>query len=120
MMQCFESGTRAKNPKKQTPKKEQEPALLRVPAKVIRDCEVEWHSSNVQKCAGLTPDQIRIIKREMKWKGFDSIKVEQVKSRMQYRTCAQIVNDLEGRPGYSERTVKGLHAALSKAGVGVK
>jgi ATP-dependent 26S proteasome regulatory subunit len=120
MMKMFESGTRVKISAKEKQKQVQEPALLRVPGKVIRDCEVEWHQSNVQKSAGLTPEQIRIIKREMKWKGFDSIKVEQVKARMSYRTCAQIVKDLDGRPGYSERTVKGLHAALSKAGVGVK
>ena len=120
MMKMFVSGQKSTAPAKEKQKKEQEPALLRVPGKVIRDCEVEWHSSNVQKSAGLTPDQIRIIKREMKWKGFDSIKVEQVKARMEYRTCAQIVKDLDGRPGYSERTVKGLHAALSKAGVGGK
>ena len=117
-MQCFQPGrTKVVTAKKE---QEKEPALKHVPGKVIRDCEVEWSIGNVRTLAGLTPEQVRIVKREMKWKGFDSLKVEQVRGRMLYRTCAQIVKELAGRPGYSERTVKGLHAALSKAGVGGK
>lgn len=116
-MQMFESGVRpAKKQEKKRP--DSVPALTKVPGVVLRDCEVLW-SKDVSG-ASLTPRQIDIVRREMKWKGWNALKVEHVYSRMAYRTCAQIVNELRHVEGMGERTVKGLHSALSKAGVGGK
>lgn len=76
--------------------------------------------SKVAQPRTLTAPQIEIVCREMKWKNYNSIKTEMVRSRMGFKTCAQIVAELSMIDGYGERTVKGLHAALSKAGVGAK
>lgn len=116
-MECFRPGDYMK--KRQEKKvKPTEPPLAKVPGVVVRDCEVLW-SKDI--CGtSLTPRQIEIVRREMKWKGWNAVKVEHVHSRMAHRTCAQIVKELRHVDGMGERTVKGLHAALSKAGVGGK
>lgn len=117
-MKCFRPGDYLRKQVKEKKVRDTAPALAKVPGVIVRDCEVVW-TKDISG-ASLTTKQIEIVRREMKWKGWNAVKVEYVHSRMAYRTCAQIVKELRHVDGMGERTVKGLHAALSKAGVGAK
>ena len=79
---------------------------------------IVWGESNV--CNELTEIEIEAIKKHTGRKTVNYVRALAIKSLMQSKTCAQIVRHFKGRQGYSERTIKGIHAALSKAGVGAK
>lgn len=79
---------------------------------------IVWGASNV--CNELTELEIEAIKKHTGRKKVNYVRALAIKSLMQAKTCADIVRQYRGKRGYSERTIKGIHAALSKAGGGGK
>lgn len=77
---------------------------------------IEWGGTSGK--VTITPADIAAIKRHTGCKEVDMVKAMAIKSLMASKSCAQIVRYFRKRKGYGERTVKGLHAALSKAAIG--
>lgn len=92
------------------PIKPQEPRLLHAPPKVSACGHViDWTPGEAVR---LTPAEISELNRRK----CNLQKAEQIKGLMRFKTCAQIVRHFAGVDGYGERTVKGIHAALSAVG----
>lgn len=104
--------------KRQTlpPKRVQRKSLITAPGVQVGK-SVVWGASNV--CAELTEAEIEAIKKYTGRKKVNYVRALAIKSLMQSKTCADIVRHFRGKRGYSERTIKGIHSALSKAGGGV-
>jgi len=104
--------------KKQPTPQAKRPSLADAPGEVVDDGRaIQWAATNAG--AHITPGELEKVSRETGVRNINTQKVLQIKSLMRYMSCAQIVARMKGRKGYSERTVKRYHAALSKAGGGV-
>lgn len=96
--------------------REKRPSLLTAQGVKV-GLSIVWGESNV--CNELTELEIEAIKKHTGRKKVNYVRALAIKSLMQSKTCADIVRQYHGRRGYSERTIKGIHAALSRSGVGV-
>ena len=110
----FISGQKSTAPAKEKQKKEQEPALLRVPGKVIRDCEVEWANGN--SSSELTFLEIEAIKKKTGYKSVDTFRALQIKGLMASKTYSQIVRHFNGKKRYSPRTIWAIYSAIKSVG----
>lgn len=98
----------------QTPKTEKKKSLFTVPGVQV-GLAIVWGEENT--CSELTETEIEAIKKHTGRKTVNRVRALAIKSLMQSKTCSEIVRYYRGKRGYSERTIKGIHAALSKAGV---
>ena len=64
---------------------------------------------------GLTPREIELVKKKLNVKEVHLIRTSQIKSLMESRTCAQIVQHFRHKKGYGSSTIKHTCAALSQA-----
>lgn len=105
MMQCFESGTRAK--KKTKPKPYKKPALEDAPGRLVNNgLTIEWaHGNSVNE---LTPGEIEAIKHFTGCKTVKTFRAVRVKQMIDTKTLEQMAKALR----CSERTVWGIRAAL--------
>ena len=111
----FQPGKSAKPKQERTQTKT--PTLANAPGVKV-GLSIVWEHGN--KSDGLTPVEVQTIRKETGHKSLNDFRILQIKNLMQTKTCAQIVAHFRGRKGYSERTIKRYHAALSKAGGGGK
>ncbi len=117
---AFEGGVQKKN-SKATGKKnnvaDREPALFRVPAKVVNGgLTLEWAAGNGTD--KLTPDEINRIKTQTGLKslgGAKYIRALRIKQMMRSKTVGQMAKELK----CSDRTVWGIKNALLSSGGGV-
>lgn len=117
---AFEGGVTKKS-SKATGKKnnvaEREPALFRVPAKVVNGgLTLEWATGN--GADKLTPDEINRIKTQTGLKslgGEKYVRALRIKQMMRFKTVGQMAKELK----CSDRTVWGIKNALLSSGGGV-
>jgi hypothetical protein len=103
--------------KKQPSPQAKRPSLADAPGEVVDDGRaIQWAATNAG--AHITPGEMEKVRRETGVQNLNTQKVLQIKALMRTMNCSQIVARMKGRKGYSERTVKRYHAALSKAGGG--
>lgn len=74
---------------------------------------VEWSVGNLADA--LTEREIELIRLETGVKEVNTARALAVKRLMPTHSIAQIAKSFRGRKGYGQRTIAGLHAALSKA-----
>jgi len=121
---AFEGGVQKKSSKETAGKsntKQVEPALSKVPGRLTNNgLTTVWETGNVS--SELSEIEMKVIRAEMgknSLEGNKYVRALMVKQLMLVKTCAQIVRHFAGKKDYSERTIKRIHAALSKAGGGV-
>lgn len=121
---AFEGGVPKKSSKPAAGKsntKQVEPALSKVPGRLTNNgMTTVWETGNVS--SELTEIEMKVLRADMGKNSLDGnkyVRALMVKQLMLVKTCAQIVRHFAGKKDYSERTIKRIHAALSKAGGGV-
>ena len=94
---------------------DREPALFRVPAKVVNNgLTLEWAHGNTSD--HITPAEVEAIKAKTKYKSVDIVRATRIKSLMRTMSYSKIVRHFEGKKGYSARTIWPVYAALSEVG----
>lgn len=91
----------------------QRPNLFSAPGHEQRAGVIEWGGSEC--LTGLTEREVDLVKKKLGTKSVNYTRTLAVKSLMQSKTCAQIVQHFRGKKGYRESTIKHTHAALSQA-----